>query len=51
MNAMGAVITQAANCRTAAITTCMQRFYAGAVLGCKAQFPERAKAFDSETQW
>lgn len=43
---MGAVISKAAGCTTAVIT-CMQRFYAGAVLDCKAQFQDGATAFDS----
>ena len=49
-DAMGAVISKAAGCSSAAIISCMQRFHANSMLDMKAQFPERAKAFDSQTK-
>lgn len=48
-DAMGAVISKAAGCSSAAITACMQRFHALGMLKVKAYFPERAEAFDSQT--
>ena len=49
-DAMGAVISKAAGCSSAAIISGMQRRQVHAMLKRKAQFPERAKAFDSQTK-
>lgn len=49
-DAMGAVISKAAGCSSAAVISGMQRCQVCAMLERKAQFPERAKAFDSQTK-
>ena len=49
-DALGAIISKAAGCSSAAIISGMQRSQVRAMLERKAQFPERAKAFDSQTE-
>lgn len=49
-DAMGAVISKAAGCSSAAIISCMQRFHANSMLDIQALFLERANAFDSQTK-